>query len=209
MPESQKPTHDGNLSGSKQPGPQINAWGAPLQSQHINETGIAIKPQFYDAKNQIGPASLNTIDVLLLLLCPLAADLGTLVSSALKKRQKNINRINDLIWRAFLFGLRDHIANIFAGIVLGLIIALFFVGTITPEITSLSRVLALTILLGFQAPNLWHSQELIIKKIVDKKINEILGEKLVTESTQHLYGLPMSRNKSPQGIGRITKSKIR
>jgi hypothetical protein len=65
----------------------------------------------------------------------------------------------------------------FIGLVLGLVISLYFVGAITSSVTALARVLALSILLGYQAPNIWSAQEKIVRKIVEDKLEKMLGQK--------------------------------
>jgi Flp pilus assembly protein TadB len=65
----------------------------------------------------------------------------------------------------------------FIGFVLGLVIALYFVGAITQSITSLARILALCVLLGYQAPNLWTLQEKLVTNTVEKRVKEMLGIK--------------------------------
>jgi hypothetical protein len=72
--------------------------------------------------------------------------------------------------------LYDSLRLPFVGLVLGLVIALYFVGAITENVTSLARILGLCVLLGYQAPHLWLTQERAIKKLVDKKIEVMLGK---------------------------------
>lgn len=64
----------------------------------------------------------------------------------------------------------------FVGLVLGLVIALYFVGAITESVTSLARILGLCVLLGYQAPILWIAQEKTLKKLIDNKIDSIVGK---------------------------------
>ncbi len=70
----------------------------------------------------------------------------------------------------------DSLRLPFVGFVLGLVIALYFVGAITTSVTSLARVLGLCVLLGYQAPSLWITQEKAIKKFVDKKVESLIGK---------------------------------
>lgn len=70
----------------------------------------------------------------------------------------------------------DSIRLPFVGLVLGLVIALYFVGAITESITSLARILGLCVLLGYQAPHLWLTQERALKKLVDKKVEAMIGK---------------------------------
>ena len=65
----------------------------------------------------------------------------------------------------------------FIGFALGVVIALYFVGSITQSITSVARVFALCVLLGYQAPNLWAVQEKVIGKVVEEKLTEALRKK--------------------------------
>lgn len=64
----------------------------------------------------------------------------------------------------------------FIGLALGFVVALYFLGAITNDLTSLSRVLGLCILLGYQAPNIWFTQEQTIKRALNKKIDLIINE---------------------------------
>jgi hypothetical protein len=99
---------------------------------------------------------LNMYDVVLLLFSPGAAALGLAVSNEVKKNDDTHISFRPLV-----------------GLALGLVIALYFIGTIQDDISSVSRILALSILLGYQAPMIWQSQEKTISKLVDKKIKEI------------------------------------
>lgn len=153
---------------------------------------------------------LTLLDVLLLVLCPIATMLGTMVSSAVTKitnkpefipaielptpllvqlsesqgnadreiqRKKMLYQYNAEMehWyrnRMVVESWLDLIRLPFVGLVLGLVIALYFVGAITESITSLARILGLCVLLGYQAPHLWLTQERALKKLVDKKLRQ-------------------------------------
>lgn len=71
----------------------------------------------------------------------------------------------------------------FIGLVLGLVIALYFVGAITNDVTSLARVLGLCVLLGYQAPNIWLTQEKAIKKSLDKKLDHVINNAGLTSGS--------------------------
>ncbi len=62
------------------------------------------------------------------------------------------------------------------GAVLGFVVALYFIGAVSDHLTSLARILALCILLGYQAPSLWRTQERIVSNIVEEKVKAILGQ---------------------------------
>jgi len=125
-------------------------------------------------------------DFLLLCFCPLCGAIGGYVSRHLRFSEfMKINRkkmageyIDDpRKYRKIVFGqfISESGPNpTVVGGVLGIVIALYFVGAITDHLTSLARVLALCILLGYQAPNLWRAQEKVIASIVDQKLKTTL-----------------------------------
>ncbi|WP_316365623.1 hypothetical protein [Candidatus Thiodiazotropha sp. CDECU1] len=59
------------------------------------------------------------------------------------------------------------------GAIIGLVIALYFVGALTPNASTVARVLALCVFAGYLAPQIWFSQEKIVMKIINKKIKEL------------------------------------
>lgn len=133
--------------------------------------GIGYNAASVNATLKIGELTLNGVDVALLALCPIFSALGVLVSFVLKERDKE----SDVpFFKAFLGQIRQYFGNLFIGLVLGLLIALFFVGAINSEVTSLARVLALSILLGYQAKSIWFSQEKVINKAIQKKVKQAL-----------------------------------
>ena len=71
---------------------------------------------------------------------------------------------------------RDLFHMAFIGFVLGLVIALYFVGAITQSVTSLARILALCVLLGYQAPTLWSLQEKALNQAIEKRLKELAGK---------------------------------
>jgi hypothetical protein len=107
---------------------------------------------FVNATMTIAGIETNTIDLALIALCPIFACFGVLVSSLLKSKHAISN--NNIIKR-FFTGVYANIAHLFIGLVVGLVIALFFVGAINNDISSLARVLVLTVFLGYHAPLIW------------------------------------------------------
>jgi len=59
------------------------------------------------------------------------------------------------------------------GAIIGLVIALYFVGALNPQASTVARVLALCIFAGYLAPQIWFSQEKTVMKIINKKISEL------------------------------------
>lgn len=139
--------------------------------------GVAIAPN----------AIITIMDGLLVSLCPLCGALGGYVA-----RHLNLSEIRKSILsssagrelprdfpleRAAEFEARVGPNPTLVGGILGLVVALYFVGAITEHVTSLARVLALCILLGYQAPNLWRAQEKILGSIVEERLRALLGDK--------------------------------
>ena len=111
------------------------------------DTGI-----FVNATMTIAGIEVNTIDVALLVLCPVFAALGVMVASLVNGRGEVAVQN---IFKRFFSGIFSNLANLFIGIVVGIVISLFFVGAINNDISSLARVLVLTVFLGYKAPLIW------------------------------------------------------
>lgn len=94
----------------------------------------------------------NTIDFALIVLCPIFAALGVMAASILSVRG---DAADTGIVKRFFSGLFSNIGNLFIGIVVGIVVSLFFIGAINNDISSLARVLVLTVFLGYKAPVLW------------------------------------------------------
>jgi len=60
------------------------------------------------------------------------------------------------------------------GAILGLVVALYFIGAVHENTTTLAKLAALSILLGFAAPKLWVAQERIIVGQAMKRLNQML-----------------------------------
>lgn len=116
-------------------------------------------------------------DYLLVVLCPIFAALGSLVHAMLL--EINPNKIPS--GGALRSGnhamavLKWHISRLFIGAALGLILGLYFVGSLIESPNAVSRVLALAVLMGFSAPKLWLMQEKHILEQVEKKIEAAIG----------------------------------
>ena len=156
-----------------------------------------------------GPGvGLTALDVGLLLFCPIAAALGTTVSTMIrlvnaqpefeelkelpasyrKERGSSLSEEQELallneerrkdyavaMWKRD----RGQLPRLtFIGLVLGFVVALYFVGAITQSATSLARILALCVLLGYQAPTLWSLQARVVEEAANKKLQDLLGSK--------------------------------
>ncbi len=133
-------------------------------------------------------AYLTYFDAFLLALCPLFGALGGMVSRHLTladirtKLATSEDPKPDSVDRSPSENQHSQVRTYgpnaaLVGGVLGIVVALYFVGAITDHVTSLARVFALCILLGYQAPNLWRAQEKVIASLVDDRLRAILGDK--------------------------------
>ncbi len=120
---------------------------------------IAPKVFNYDSTLELF-MGLTILDVTLIGFCPWASALGLAVAEEMKKidtNKQNHSGKNPLL----------------ISLALGLVVALYFVGSIKSEMSSVAKILALCILLGYQSPNFWSSQEKVLKKMIDEKMEEI------------------------------------
>jgi len=94
----------------------------------------------------------------------------TRTPSFLRESQSDYDKIVNN-WKGEFFRL------LYIGLVLGLVIALYFVGAFTQSITTLARILALCILIGYQAPKIWQLQERLVESHIENKIEQFLKAK--------------------------------
>lgn len=119
----------------------------------------------------------SVYDILLLTLCPVAAVIGTFAQIIylcidLKGPPKSEDeyRYASPILEEFR-GAWMSLRMILGGIV-GLVVALYFIGLIHETPANLGRILALAILAGFLTPKLLETHD----KIIDKKLNALLKD---------------------------------
>lgn len=122
---------------------------------------------------------LSNYDVALLVTCPIGAVLGSFAQAIvhtidLKGPPTNESdmtfaspELQEL--RGAWLGLR-----LILGAILGLVIGLYFVGAIQETVTTLAKIVALSILAGYAAPKVWVVQD----KIVSAKLSRIVHSKL-------------------------------
>ena len=149
---------------------------------------------------------LTMLDIILLLGCPFCASLGTIVSSLIERvsNKPTLQKAKELpTYKKDLANLTDeeklaaHNEELeafhrkathyyqrnklwrlfFIGLILGFVVALYFVGAITNNITSVARIFALCVLLGYQAPKIWSLQERLLQDAVEKHLKTILSGK--------------------------------
>ena len=130
----------------------------------------------YDILLNLG---LQKYDFALLMLCPFGAVLGSLAHAILQlinphrmprpgavRILSNIDAMGRFQWLMLRFVL---------GGILGLVVGLYFIGAIQENKTTLAKIVALSMLLGFAAPKLWLAQERVIADRAIGKLNELLG----------------------------------
>jgi len=135
---------------------------------------------------------LTQIDMWLIILSPICAVIGSVTHMCLIEMNPHkmpgrgqtilLNRI-DVLGR-----LKWVISRLVIGGVLGLLFAFYFVGAINENSTSLFKLLAFAILVGYSAPRLWFMQEKILLDQIDSKIRAALHSSvrpsLATETQQ-------------------------
>jgi len=62
--------------------------------------------------------------------------------------------------------------RILLGAILGLIIALYFIGSIQENISTICKISALSILAGYAAPKIWVMQEILLINRLENLINK-------------------------------------
>lgn len=110
----------------------------------------------------------------LITLCPIRSVIGSfaqaivltidLVSPPNREEDMGIASESLREKRSMWLGLR-----LILGGILGLVVGLYFVGSIQETPATLAKIVALSIVLGYSAPKVWGAQE----KVVDKKIKQL------------------------------------
>ena len=118
-------------------------------------------------------------DIALLLLCPLGAVLGSIAHVLLQVMNPNRPpRLGSMrIVSAADVGRYAWIAGRLAlGAILGLVIALYFIGALQENLTTLAKIVALSVLLGSAAPRLWIMQEKLVTDKAQEFLRQLLSE---------------------------------
>jgi hypothetical protein len=139
-------------------------------------------------------------DYLLLLLAPLGAGLGSIVHGMLIEINPNKLPTSGRLRTTteVMMVLKWSSYRLVIGAVLGLVVALYFVGSITSNPTSIARILALSVFVGYAAPKLWALQEKHLMDEIEKKVRAAvcchLGDAAV--SAQNSEGPSMKQSSS-------------
>ncbi|WP_462156518.1 hypothetical protein [Pseudoalteromonas sp. GB56] len=120
---------------------------------------------------QIG---ITYFDLALLILCPIGGVIGSFAfaimdsidpSNSPKDETKAVIASAQLQeTRSIWLGLRCIL-----GFILGIVVSLYFLGSIQPNIATVAKIVALSIVAGYAAPKVWAAQEVIL----EAKLNQL------------------------------------
>lgn len=103
----------------------------------------------------------SQVDLFLLILSPVCAGIGSTANGMLTEmnpsRLPRGGRIRGHV-EVVVF-IKWCVYRLFIGCALGLVVGLYFVGSLNESPTSLARALALAVIVGYAAPKLWQLQE--------------------------------------------------
>lgn len=122
---------------------------------------------------------LSGYDLALLILCPLGAVIGSFAHAIVEtidlKGPPN-NESDMKIASKELQELRGIwlVLRMILGAILGLVVGLYFIGAIQETPSTIAKVMALSILLGYAAPKVWEAQD----KIITAKLNKIVNAEI-------------------------------
>ena len=106
-------------------------------------------------------------DLALLLFCPAGAVLGSFAHAMLTSINPDQPPCDEKRVRVAsprLAAARGSwlVLRLSLGAILGLVIALYFIGALQENLTTLAKIIALSILLGYGAPKIWVAQERLL-----------------------------------------------
>ena len=123
---------------------------------------------------------LTYYDIALLVFCPIGAIIGSIAHAAMlminPERMPGPGQTKILCSTDALGRFTWLVLRLTLGGILGLVISLYFIGTLKESITTISKLIALSVLIGYAAPKLWIAQERALMKKIDDKIKSILTE---------------------------------
>ncbi len=125
-------------------------------------------------------SKLTVFDAALILFCPLAAAIGGCAHVLiLQSKYDKIPAPGSMILlprREAMFKGFWIVSRLFLSAIIGLVVALYFLGTVKEEVATLGKLLAFSILIGYSAPRIWSMQA----EIMEFKARE-LAEKMKSE----------------------------
>ncbi|EHU5198804.1 hypothetical protein NQO50_004255 [Vibrio vulnificus] len=116
-------------------------------------------------------------DLALLILCPIGGVMGSFAFAIMDsidplnspKDEANVSLASAQLQekRGIWLGLRCTL-----GFILGLVVSLYFLGSILPNIATVAKIVALSIVAGYAAPKIWAAHGII----VEAKIKQLATE---------------------------------
>lgn len=146
-------------------------------------------------------------DLALLLFCPIGAVLGSFAQAILT----TINPDQPPKDSEKVYFASSHLRaargawltlRLMLGAILGLVIALYFIGALQENLPTLAKIIALSILLGYAAPKIWATQEKFIVNRVHELVDRELSSSRIPTSAIHGQTSPniVVEKSVPQGV---------
>ncbi|PKF76725.1 hypothetical protein CW749_25980 [Vibrio sp. vnigr-6D03] len=117
-------------------------------------------------------------DIALLILCPIGGVIGSFAYAIMDsidplnspKDESKTKVASEALQekRGIWLGLRCTL-----GLILGLVVSLYFIGSIQENISTVAKIVALSIVSGYAAPKIWAAQEIIVEAKMKKLSSDI------------------------------------
>ncbi|MDD5390484.1 MAG: hypothetical protein PHD37_14155 [Gallionellaceae bacterium] len=144
---------------------------------------------------------LSKYDIALMVLCPLGAMHGSFAHTCLltinPHRMPRPGNVRILGTIDALGRFQWIILRLTLGAILGIVIALYFIGSLQPNLTTLAKIIALSILLGFAAPKLWLAQERVVTDRALSMLQQMLSQRAGGEANESMPNTAVERD-APQ-----------
>lgn len=123
-------------------------------------------------------------DAFIIFLCPVFSVLGGVVH--LMQLDTDFNKLpsgGGLHKPGAIIGrLKWSVSRFSISFVIGLVFALYFVGSVNDGPSAIAKLLAFSIMLGYVAPRVWSSQDNIIAPAIEDKLRNLVDEHLTKRS---------------------------
>ncbi|EKY4193728.1 hypothetical protein RCQ53_000968 [Vibrio harveyi] len=116
-------------------------------------------------------------DLALLILCPIGGVMGSF-AFAIMDSIDPLNSPKDEVSLIFASAQLQEKRDVWLGLrctlgfILGVVVSLYFLGSIQPNIATVAKIMALSIVAGYAAPKVWAAHEII----VEAKIKQLMTE---------------------------------
>ncbi|MEL6092824.1 hypothetical protein [Plesiomonas shigelloides] len=119
---------------------------------------------------------ISAYDIALLICCPVGAIIGSFAFAIMDsidplnspKNESDAKFASPQLQekRGIWLGLRCTL-----GFILGLVISLYFIGSIQENISTVAKIMALSIVAGYAAPKVWVAQEILLEAKIKRLIS--------------------------------------